>query len=83
MELSTEDGEFFPESLDAGSGEVSVFVDNADATLHTFTIEELDVHLDIPASKAARVTFEADPGTYEFICVPHEQEGMSGTLVVE
>ena len=83
IELSTKDNEFVPESLAATGGEVSVFVDNADGTLHTFTIEELDVNLDIPASKSARVTFEAPSGTYEFVCVPHAQEGMTGTLVVE
>ena len=82
IELVTEDIEFSETSLDASSGEVGVFVDNKDATLHTFTIDELDVNLDIPASKSARITFEAEPGTYEFYCVPHEGD-MEGTLTVE
>lgn len=82
IELVTQDLEFSETSLQAGAGEVAVFVDNADATLHTFTIDELDVDLDIPASKSARITFQAEPGTYEFYCVPH-QEDMKGTLTVE
>lgn len=28
------------------------------------------------------VTFD-QPGTYEYFCIPHEQEGMKGTIVVE
>ena len=28
------------------------------------------------------VTF-ADPGTYEYFCIPHESSGMKGTIVVE
>ena len=82
LRLVTKDIEFQETSLEAQPGEVSVFVDNKDATLHTFTIDELDVDLDIPASKSTRVTFEAEPGTYEFYCVPHEAD-MKGTLTVE
>lgn len=81
ISLVTKDIEFVDTTLEADAGEVSVFVDNEDATLHTFTIDELDVHLDIPASKSARVTFEAEPGTYEFYCVPHEGD-MEGTIEI-
>ncbi len=28
------------------------------------------------------VTFD-DPGTYEYFCIPHEDQGMIGTIVVE
>lgn len=82
LELVAKDIEFQQTTLEAGGGQVSVFVDNQDATLHTFTIDELDVDLDVPASKSARVTFDAEPGTYEFYCVPH-REDMEGTLTVE
>lgn len=82
LTLVTKDLEFSEESLDAGAGQVAVFVDNEDQTLHTFTIEELDVSLDIPASKSARVTFDAEPGEYEFFCEPHKED-MKGTLVIE
>ena len=82
LALVTQDVEFDDTSLEGEAGEVSVFIDNKDATLHTFTIEELDVHLDIPASKSARITITAEPGTYEFICVPHETD-MKGTLTIQ
>lgn len=82
LELVTKDIEFQQTSLEAEGGEISVFVDNQDGTLHTFTIEELDVDLDIPASKSARVTFDAEPGEYEFFCEPHKED-MKGTLTVE
>ena len=82
VELVTKDIEFEPESLDAEAGQVSVFVDNEDLTLHTFTIEELDVDLDVPAGKSARITFDAEPGAYEFFCEPHKED-MEGTLTVE
>lgn len=79
--LLAKDIEFRDTTLTASAGEVSVFVDNKDATLHTFTIDELDVDLDIPASKSARITFRAEPGTYRFYCVPHEED-MKGTIEI-
>jgi plastocyanin len=81
ISLVTKDVEFADPTLEAEAGEISVFVDNEDATLHTFTIDELDVDLDIPASKSARVTFQAEPGTYEFYCVPHKGD-MEGTIEI-
>lgn len=81
LELTAEDIEFKEESLDADSGTVAVLVTNNDPTYHTFTIDELDVHLDIPAGTTARIEFEADSGEYEFYCVPHESD-MKGTLSV-
>jgi plastocyanin len=76
------DIEFQDTSLSASSGQVSVFVDNQDSTLHTFTIDELEVDLDIPAGKSARVTFSAEPGEYTFYCVPHEAD-MEGTIQIQ
>jgi plastocyanin len=81
VELVARDIEFEQTSLEADSGEVAVFVKNEDSTLHTFTIEELDVDLNIPAGKSARVTFDAEPGTYEFFCVPHKED-MKGTIEI-
>ena len=82
IELTTADTEFSPDSLEAGAGEVTVFVTNEDGTLHTFTIDDLDVDLAIPAGTSARVTFDAEPGTYEFYCVPHQPD-MDGELTIQ
>jgi plastocyanin len=80
--LVTEGIEFDQESLQADGGTVAVHVDNKDQTLHTFTIDELDVNLTIPAGSTARVEFDAEPGSYSFYCVPHEAD-MEGTLEVQ
>ena len=82
VELVAEDIEFQSETLDADAGTVAVYVTNNDPTYHTFTIDELDVHLDIPANATARIEFDADSGDYTFYCVPHESD-MEGTLQVQ
>ena len=82
MRVVTQDTEFQDESLEAGAGTVGVFVDNKDQTLHTFTIDELDVNLQVPAGVSARVEFDAEPGEYKFYCVPHAGL-MEGTLTIK
>ncbi|MDQ4058906.1 MAG: cupredoxin domain-containing protein, partial [Actinomycetota bacterium] len=82
IELAAQDYEFNTEVIEADSGEVSVFVENKDAALHTFTVEGLDVDLQVPGGTTARVTFEATAGSYEFICEPHS-DVMKGTLEVQ
>jgi plastocyanin len=72
---------FSTDQLNADGGRVAVFVDNKDQTLHTFTIDELDVNLQVPAASKERITFDAPAGRYRFYCVPHESV-MKGTLVV-
>lgn len=41
----------------------------------------LGVDLDVPASSMSRISFDAPPGTYTFVCHPHEG-AMEGTLTV-
>lgn len=82
VELVAQDFEFSTNTIESEGGEVSVFVDNKDSALHTFTVEELDVDLQVPGGSTARITFDAAAGSYEFICVPHETD-MKGTLEVE
>jgi plastocyanin len=82
IRLTTQDIAFSETELTAQGGKVAVFVDNKDGALHTFTIDELDVDLQVPAGKSARVVFDAAPGAYSFICRPHEMD-MKGTLKVD
>jgi plastocyanin len=82
IEMVLQDIEFNPASISGDGGEMSVYLDNKDTVLHTFTIEELDVDVDIPGNASARVTFEAPPGRYEIECRPHQPD-MDGTLNVE
>lgn len=81
IEVATKDFEFDPDELDGEPGEVSVFIDNQDTSLHTFTIDELGVDVSIPPGKSTRVTFQAENGKYRFYCKPHAPD-MDGTLEV-
>ena len=81
IEVTTADLEFEPAEVESG-GTVAIFVTNDDPTTHTFTIDDLDVNLDIPANQTARIEFEAEPGEYRFYCVPHQPD-MEGTLTIE
>lgn len=59
---------------------------NADAYAHAFDIDALGVHVPLPGSQSARVTFTpAAAGEYDFYCgAPgHRAAGMAGKLVVE
>lgn len=82
--LQTENMEFSTTELTADSGQVTVVVDNQDVWWHTFTIDALDVDLQVPSSSKRQVTFTAAPGTYTFYCaIPgHDLLGMRGTLTV-
>ena len=82
IEITTADFEFQPEDIEAEGGTVGVFITNEDPASHTFTIEELDVDVVIPQGASVRVEFDAEEGEYEFVCIPHEESGMTGTLAV-
>ncbi len=49
---------------------------------HTFTIDELDVAVELPADTSRRVTFTAPAGDYEFRSTVPDQDDMTGTLTV-
>ena len=75
---------FQPASLTAPSGQVTVDLTNQDLFWHSFTMDRPAVNLDVPVGGERRITFSAEPGSYEFYCrVPgHRQAGMVGTLRV-
>jgi uncharacterized cupredoxin-like copper-binding protein len=78
---------FEPAELRARVGEtVALRLDNRDAERHYFDIDELNVHVAMPAGTPALALFRpSKPGTYTFYCrVPgHREAGMVGTLIVE
>jgi plastocyanin len=80
--LSARNVLFEPANLIADSGEIAVFVDNDDSFRHTFSIDALEVDLEVPGDKATRVEFIAEPGTYEFYCAVPGHVDMKGELVV-
>jgi plastocyanin len=80
VEVVTVDLEFDPASLEVDSNG-AVFLSNDDPVLHTFTVDELDIDVDLPAGKTVRVVIDGDAGEYRFYCVPHQPD-MEGTLTI-
>ena len=72
----------YPETLTAGAGLVGIHVDNQDLFFHNFVIEELDVTLELPGSKARRLEVQLAPGEYRYACTVPGHERMEGTLTV-
>lgn len=58
---------------------------NTGALPHDFTIDKLDIHVDVAPGESSEVTINAPAGTYEYYCsVPgHKEAGMVGVMTVE
>lgn len=78
--------EFDPDSISMNEGEnLEVELNNTDTQLHTFTIDDLGIDLEVDGGSSDSVTIEApDAGEYVFYCsVPgHREAGQEGTLTV-
>lgn len=78
---------FKPERIEASNGAaLNNTVRNDGAVFHDFTIDELDLMIDVEAGDTVTAGLsDVKPGTYDFYCsVPgHAQAGMTGTLVVD
>jgi nitrite reductase (NO-forming) len=85
VSAKAEDNVFKPDKLFVPAGaEVTVNVENTGAESHTFTIRDLNVDTGtIPPGETKTVTFDAPDETTQFICVPHELEGMTGELMIQ
>ncbi len=84
--LTVEKNAFVETSLDMNDGEVlGLFIDNKDPFPHSFDIDSLDIHVQLPPSSTTAVAIKpTGPGEIEFYCsVPgHVAAGMVGTLSV-
>jgi plastocyanin len=82
--IAATNARFSTNTLSANHGTVTVDFTNNDLFWHTFTVAGLGVDIRAPVKGHRRVSFNAAPGTYEFVCtIPgHSQIGMRGTLVV-
>jgi plastocyanin len=65
--------------------DVTFILPNKGVTLHNFSIDELDIDVDIEPGATEETVINAPAGEYEYYCnVPgHKQAGMVGTLIVE
>ncbi len=77
---------FKPERIEASGGAaLNITVRNDGEVFHDFTIDELDLMIDVEAGDTVTAGLaDVKPGTYDFYCsVPgHAQAGMTGTLVI-
>jgi uncharacterized cupredoxin-like copper-binding protein len=84
--LTAEQTAFVETNLEMRSGEtLGLFITNNDAIAHTFDIESLGIHVDLPVNSTTAVAIRpSGPGTLEFFCsVPgHRGAGMAGTIAV-
>ena len=63
--------------------EVTILLPNLGAAPHNFSIDALDISVDLAPGETKEVTINAPAGEYEYYCnVPgHKEAGMVGTLV--
>lgn len=76
---------FQPTEIDIPAGQdVKILLPNLGAAPHNFSIDALDISVDLAAGETGEVTINAPAGEYEYYCnVPgHKEAGMVGTLVV-
>jgi uncharacterized cupredoxin-like copper-binding protein/mono/diheme cytochrome c family protein len=71
--------------LTIGTGKQIIAITNTGTSLHDFTIDELNIKVDLPAGETTNVEIDAPVGTYTFYCsIPgHRAAGMEGTLTVK
>ena len=85
--LALEKNAFSDAGLEMRGGEVlGLFIANKDAFPHSFDIDSLELHVQLPPSSTTAVTISpSGPGNLEFYCsIPgHRAAGMVGTISVE
>ena len=84
---TTEKMQFGQDVMQVQAGEpITLELDNKDMYGHSFDVDELDWHVQMPANDQVSAEFTAvPPGTYTIYCaVPgHREAGMVATLIVE
>lgn len=85
VEVVSHDIYFDPEEVSIPADtDVTISLPNEGVTLHNFSIDELDVDVDIEPGATEEVAVNAPAGEYLYYCnVPgHQAAGMEGTLTV-
>tara|TARA_B100001123_G_C14980645_1_gene895440 strand:+ start:117 stop:599 length:483 start_codon:yes stop_codon:yes gene_type:complete len=74
---------FAPDVLNFKKGESVDFTLTAESEVHNFNIEPLNIDTDIDAGETLSFNYVFDTvGTFKFICIFHEANGMVGTITV-
>lgn len=85
--LTAEKNAFVETRLQMKDGEVlGLFLVNEDSISHSFDIDSLDIHVQMPPGSTTAVAVNpTGPGNLEFFCgVPgHREAGMTGTIAVD
>lgn len=75
---------FDPSEFTFSAGEAVTFNLTSETEYHTFTVDDLGIHVDVDADTTETLTHTfSESGTYELICIPHETLGMTGTITVQ
>jgi len=70
-----------PVDLNFNVGDKITLVLESETEFHTFTVEDLGIDMAVAGGAVDEVTFTFDAsGTYEYICIPHKELGMRGTI---
>lgn len=65
-------------------GDVANFTLTSETEFHTFTVNDLGIDRSLDAGETFTFGFSFDTaGTFKLICIPHEAQGMVGTITVE
>jgi plastocyanin len=75
---------YSPVEITVSTGETLELVLTSQNEFHSFTVDDLDIDLEVEAGETEELVFTFDkPGTYDFICIPHESLGMVGQIIVQ
>ncbi len=85
--LVAEGTKFLPTSYSVGSSDVlGMFVENRDSFAHSFDVDALNIHVQVPANSTVALSIKpTSVGPLEFYCaIPgHKEAGMAGTIDVK
>jgi plastocyanin len=85
--LVAESTKFAPTTYTMGAADVlGLFVENRDSFAHSFDIDALNIHVQLPANSTVAIAIKpTGAGTLEFYCaIPgHKEAGMDGTISVQ
>jgi plastocyanin len=75
---------YSPTEITVSRGETLELVLVSQNEFHSFTADDLDIDVEVEAGESDTLVFTFDqPGTFDFICVPHESLGMVGQIIVQ